>query len=311
MLSAATEVSSSGAFARTASTFRKIIGVTPHDVEKGRYLLIVSYACPWAHRCLMVRSYFGLEESVPVCSVHPTWGKTKPETDNHSGWLFSNNFENCTRPPFADWFSVRSVYDASGAANMKKFTVPILWDLKLSTIVNNESSDIIKFLYNKDILGKFATKNQTVNLCPSEQLDKIEETNKWVYDQINNGVYKCGFSTTQLAYESAAKQLEEGLLRVENILSKSRFLCSDNYMTEADFRLFPTLIRHDEVYCVYFKCNHVPIVTSIRFPNIVRYMKEIFAMEEIKSTISMEHIKRHVCFIFFQIQIWFHTKFCT
>eukprot|EP00941_MAST-03F_sp_MAST-3F-sp1_P001815 g1815.t1 len=269
-----------------------MVGEAPHDVESGRYLLIVSYACPWAHRCLMTRAYFGLEKCVPVCSVHPTWGKTKPETDNHSGWLFSDSFERCTRPP-NDWFSVRSVYDASGAVNMKKFTVPILWDLKLSTIVNNESSDIIKCLYKKDLLGQYATKNETVDFFPPKQLDKIEETNKWVYDQINNGVYKCGFATTQEAYESAAKELEKGLVRVENILSKSRFLCSDDSLTEADFRLFATLIRHDEVYCVYFKCNHVPIVTSNRFPNIVRYMKELFSLEEIKSTISMEHIKRH------------------
>lgn len=248
-----------GAFARTESVHRDTIGSPAFPPESGRYALIVSYACPWANRCIIVRSLYGLEKVVPMYVVHPTWQKTKPDVDEHSGWVFVSpngepllhpSGENkidcdefCVPPPTElNWTSARSVYDTAGAGNAKKYTVPILFDLSTNKIVNNESSEIIKMLYDPTMLGQFATKNQSLNLYPSELASEIEDVNNFVYPQINNGVYKCGFAHSQEAYEAAAYSLKDGLERVEAILSSSEYIAG-NVLTEADIRLFVTLIR--------------------------------------------------------------------
>jgi len=308
MQTAVAEVSKeSGAFVRSDSTFRNSVGTEKYPIEPNRYILVVSYACPWAHRCLIVRSLFGLEHAIPIYSVHPTWERTKPSVDDHQGWVFAHDRpvihpisgkeietdEHCSPPPEEKWTSVRSIYESVSNKPMKKFTVPVLYDSETKSIVNNESSEIIRMLGSRDLFGLLATKNKDLQLLPEKSIAEIDEVNSWVYTTINNGVYKCGFAQTQKAYTSAAEKLEEGLLRVESILSKRRFLCSDDEITEADIRLFPTLIRHDEVYTVYFKANHVPIVTGTRFPNIVRYMKDLLKIKEIKITVDMRHIKAH------------------
>lgn len=309
-----------GAFVRTDSVHRSSIGTTTQfPAEHGRYLLVASYACPWAHRCIAIRLLLGLEEAVPLCIVHPMWAHTKPDVDDHRGWVFSNpsdaprehpsgenhiSCEGCVLPPSQynkdekkegskRWTSVRSIYDASGAHNAKKFTVPVLWDTKSNRIVNNESSEIIRMLYDVSMLGQFATKNKDLNFYPIELHDKIDAINAFVYTSINDGVYKCGFSHSQAAYEKAAIELLYGLQHVESILSQSKYLCSDSIMTEADIRLFVTLIRHDEVYVVYFKCNHCPIVGGTMFPNIVRYMKLMLSIPEVAASVNMQHIKHH------------------
>ena len=301
-----------GAFTRKASVHRNFIGDSRFPAETGRYILAVSYACPWAHRCIIVRALLGLEAVVPMYVTHPTWELTKPKVDEHRGWVFAPSGQSsilhpsganqipidewCTPPPvkFASWTSVRSIYDTSGDVNSTKFTVPVLFDTKSKTIVNNESSEIIRMLYDPSLLGQFATKNRSLNLRPRELEVKIDSVNEWIYHQINNGVYKAGFASAQQAYEKAAHELEDGLTRVEAILSQSRFLVSDQVITEADIRFFPTLIRHDEVYTVYFKCSHVPVVTpGTRFPNIVRYMKDMWSFPEVRQSTVMAHIKNH------------------
>jgi glutathionyl-hydroquinone reductase len=309
---AVTETDKTGAFARTDSIHRNYVGDEAFPPELKRYLLICAYACPWAHRCLIVRSLYGLENCIPIAVVHPTWEKTGD--DGHSGWVFKSPNdppvvhpstmttipcdENCHPPPCEYlWKSVRSIYEASTGGNCGKdvkFTVPILWDMKNDTIVNNESSEIIRMFSNPQLLGQFATKNQHLNLRPKKHIHTIDTINAWIYEQVNNGVYKCGFSKTQQAYDVAAKELEDGLNKVERLLETSRFLCTNDSITEADVRLFPTLIRHDEVYCVYFKTNHVPIINNMQqFPNINRYMKDMMCINEIRSTVKMKHIKYH------------------
>ena len=141
--------------------------------------------------------------------------------------------------------------------------------------------------------SEVSTKNQELNFLPSALAQTIEEVNEWVYPQINNGVYKCGFAKTQQAYEAAAKDLQAGLEHANSLLEHSKFLCSQDQMTEADIRLFVSLIRHDEVYCVYFKTNHVPIVGATKFPHLIRYMKDILKIPEVRETVKMGHIKGH------------------
>lgn len=301
-----------GAFVRSASAHRSIIGADPaFPPESGRYLLVVSHACPWAHRCVIVRALLGLENAVPLCVVHPTWAATKPDVDGHRGWVFVDpksdpithpsgvntvSNQGCVLPPpeFAkEWTSVRSIYDASGDGDAKKFTVPILFDMQNKTIVNNESSEILRMLYNPKSIGQFASKNESLDLRPASLAQHIDETNAWVYDQINDGVYKAGLAHSQSEYEKAATALKAGLQRVESILQNSKYLCSMEMITEADVRLFVTLIRHDEVYVTYFKCNHCPILFGDEFPNIVQYMRMLYAIPEVRGTINMGHIKNH------------------
>ena len=253
-MSALTEVAK-GAFARTESTFRNIIGTSPSfPPEKNRYILIVAHACPWANRCIMARSLFGLEQAVPMAVVHPTWAATNPNVDDHFGWVFSSPSdppiqhpsgenevacdEQCIPPPsHLNWPSARSVYDTSAPGATTKFTVPILYDLVENVIVNNESSEILRMLYDRDLLGQFATKNHALNLYPKEKSIEIETCNDFIYPSINNGVYKCGFAHSQAAYEAAAVSLKEGLQRVETILSASNFLCGD-VLTEGLFNTY-------------------------------------------------------------------------
>ena len=253
-MSALTEVAK-GAFARTESTFRNIIGTSPSfPPEKNRYLLVAAHACPWANRCIMARSLFGLEQAVPMAVVHPTWAATNPNVDDHFGWVFSSPSdppiqhpsgenevacdEQCIPPPsHLNWPSARSVYDTSAPGATTKFTVPILYDLVENVIVNNESSEILRMLYDRDLLGQFATKNHALNLYPKEKSIEIETCNDFIYPSINNGVYKCGFAHSQAAYEAAAVSLKEGLQRVETILSASNFLCGD-VLTEGLFNTY-------------------------------------------------------------------------
>ena len=314
---AVAETNASGSFARTDSVHRHCIGDASYPPVAGRYLLVCAYACPWAHRCLIVRALLGLEAALPLTTVHPTWQRTSPNTDNHSGWVFRKPTDppvlhpsqkthvkcdnDCIPPPpqYQDrWTSVRSIYEtsaSSGATSPKdiKFTVPLLYDMHTNAIVNNESSEIMRMLADPRLLGQFATKNTALVLRPTPLLACIEQTNQWVYTQINNGVYKCGFATSQDAYNTAADDLEAGLVRANQLLAQSKYLCSQESFTEADIRLFVTLIRHDEVYCVYFKTNHCPVVGSDRFPHLVRYLKDLLSVPEIRATVKMKHIKWH------------------
>lgn len=289
--SAIDEVSETGSFTRTASTFRSFISRDPNSqfpAESGRYHLYISYACPWASRCLAYLKIKGLEKAISFTSVKPIWEQTK-ETDEHRGWVFpaTDTEEPGAEPdPLNGAKTIRDLYELASTNYLGKFTVPVLWDKKLKTIVNNESAEIIRMVNTEfnDI-----AENASLDLYPSDQRDQIDGTNEWIYNGINNGVYRCGFATKQGPYDEAVRQLYEALDKCEEILGKQRYICG-NRLTEADIRLFVTLIRFDEVYAVHFKCNKKLLR---EYPNLFNYTKDIYQIPSMSSTVNMQHIKRH------------------
>ncbi|KAL5987313.1 hypothetical protein ACLOJK_038478 [Asimina triloba] len=246
--SALDEISESGAFARTQSTFRNFISRDKNSqfpAEPCRYHLYISYACPWASRCIAFLTIKGLEHAISFTSVKPKWHKTK-ENDDHMGWVFPvkhTEVLGAEPDPLNGAKSIRELYELASPNYSGKYTVPVLWDKKLRTIVNNESSEITRMLNSE--FNDFA-KNPVLDLYPTNLQAKINEVNEWVYDAINNGVYKCGFATKQGPYDEAVTRLYQYLDKCEEILSKQRYICG-NTLTEADIRLFVTLIRFDEV----------------------------------------------------------------
>lgn len=289
--SAIDETSDTGAFKRTASTFRNFISKESNSQfppESGRYHLYVSYACPWASRCLAYLKIKGLEKAIAFTSVKPIWERTK-ESDEHMGWVFpaSETEEAGAEPdPLNGARSIRELYELASTNYAGKYTVPVLWDKKLKTIVNNESSEIIR-MFNTEFND--IAENAALDLYPSHLQARIDETNEWVYNGINNGVYKCGFARKQGPYEEAAIQLYEALDKCEEILGRQRYICG-NTLSEADIKLFVTLIRFDEVYAVHFKCNKKLLRD---YPNMFNYTKDIFQIPGVSSTVNMQHIKRH------------------
>jgi len=300
------EVSESGEFKRKESAWRNWISKedgAQFPPEAGRYHLYVAYACPWAHRTLMVRALKGLEDAISVTVVHPIWRKTKSDADDHRGWVFGSpdggTFKNTEGlgGPFPMMFpgnepeptfgsnSIRGLYERSGDTD-GKYTVPILWDKHTNTIVSNESSEIIRMLNSEfDAFAK-----SSLDLYPEGKRVAIDEANEWIYPNINNGVYRCGFATSQSAYDNAIDELTTSFDRVDKILQNQRFIASDDKVTEADIRLFATLLRFDEVYTVYFKTNSRSVATT---PSILNYCREIFALPVVAETCNMEQIKAH------------------
>ncbi|XP_016433175.1 uncharacterized protein LOC107759698 isoform X1 [Nicotiana tabacum] len=289
--SALDEMSATGAFERTASTFRNIISRDHNSrfpAESGRYHLYISYACPWASRCLAYLNIKGLDQAISFTSVKPKWERTK-DSDEHMGWVFASSStedSGADPDPLNGAKSIRELYELASTNYSGKYTVPVLWDKKLKTIVNNESSDIIRMFNSEfnDIAG-----NSALDLYPPHLQSQINEINEWIYDGINNGVYRCGFATKQEPYDEAVQKLYETLDKCELILSKQRYLCGDQ-VTEADIRLFVTLIRFDEVYAVHFKCNKKLLR---EYPHLFNYTKDIFQIPGMSSTVNMEHIKMH------------------
>jgi len=262
--SALAEVSNAGEFKRTSSVFRDFItqeeGTNTFAAEAGRYHLYVSLACPWAHRCLMVLSMKGLwsssslTETAPVVGVsvvHPTWARTREsdENDLHRGWQFVDpsvtdyvtsvngcgrfSTAGCTPDAVHGVQFVRDLYNLADPSDSQgKYTVPILWDTKRNTIVNNESSEILRML--NDQFNAFAT-TPTLDLYPAPLRTEIDQINQWTYE-INNGVYKCGFATSQQAYDQAEAHLYAMLDKAEELLGTRRYLCGDA-LTECDVRV--------------------------------------------------------------------------
>eukprot|EP00607_Mallomonas_marina_P007093 CAMPEP_0182435772 /NCGR_PEP_ID=MMETSP1167-20130531/77550_1 /TAXON_ID=2988 /ORGANISM="Mallomonas Sp, Strain CCMP3275" /LENGTH=350 /DNA_ID=CAMNT_0024627179 /DNA_START=188 /DNA_END=1240 /DNA_ORIENTATION=+ len=297
-----------GKFKRVDSGHREIISVD-HPIykpESGRYHLYVSYACPWAHRCLIGRKMKGLEEVIGLSVVHPTWQLTDPDVDEHAGWVFRSpndspviprtgygaiSCEDCISDDINQCQTVRQLYEKSNDTH-KKYSVPVLWDKQTSSIVNNESSEILRMFNSafNTLVGKSET--PTPDLYPENDkalLKAIDEVNEWVYPGINNGVYKCGFAKSQEAYKEAVSELTIALDRVESILAVQRYICG-TMMTEADIRLYVTLVRFDEVYVVYFKTNKKCIR---EYPNIQNYLRELWQLPAFKETTHMNHIKNH------------------
>lgn len=292
-------VNKDGAFVRTESTYRNFIGPDlEFKPESGRYHLFISWGCPFANRCALARQLKGLEKAIGMTVVHPTFSKTRPNdpNDTHRGWVFAKPgqqiqhqsglvsfaFDDVDLSPYhtEKFYAIRDLYGPGDS----KFTVPVLWDTKTDRIVNNESSEILQIL--NSAFNEFAEKPE-VDLEPKELADEIEKVNSWVYEGINNGVYKCGFARTQQAYDTAIKNLYDNLQRLEDHLATRSFLAGDQ-LTTADVRVFMTLIRFDEVYVVYYKCNQRNIS---EYPKIMSYLRRLWKIPGFKECTKMDHIK--------------------
>jgi len=270
-----------GEFVRRPTTFRSQIradGTTEFGPGAGRYHLYVSLACPWAHRTLIYRKLKGLEDAISVDMVDPLLPS--------GGWTFGQSVDGATGDRVNGFDRLREVYLHASPDFDGVVTVPVLWDKKTETIVNNESSEIIRMLDEEfqDVAG-----NPDTDLRPQRLRDRIDELNDWIYPEINNGVYRCGFARTQQAYSRAVGVLFEALDRAEQLLGQSRYLCGDR-LTEADVRLFTTLVRFDAVYVTHFKCN---IRRIVDYPNLWGYTRDIYQCPGVAETVNMEHIKGH------------------
>jgi putative glutathione S-transferase len=274
-----------GAFKRAPSSFRNFIqpgGQFPP--EKDRYHLYVSYACPWATRALIMRKLKGLEDIIPFTVVSPRMG-----TD---GWPFAaaDAFPGADVDPLYQSQHVKDLYLRADPNYSGRFTVPVLWDKKQHTIVNNAASELIR-IFNTEFNAIIPEDKAKLDLYPAEHRKEIDEVNEWIYDRINNGVYRCGFAKSPEAYQDAVVQLFVALERVEALLENKTYLVGDR-LTEADIRLFVTIIRFDPVYVGHFKCN----IRSIRhgYPEIHRWLRKLYwENEAFKSTTNFDHIKTH------------------
>ncbi|XP_041476945.1 glutathionyl-hydroquinone reductase YqjG-like [Lytechinus variegatus] len=275
-------ISKKGEFKRRASVFRNWITADgEYQPELGRYHLYVSLACPWAHRTLIFRKLKGLEDVIGVTVVDWFMGD--------KGWFFSDDKPKTSLDTVNNCKYLREVYETASPDYSGRITVPVLWDKKNKTIVNNESSEIIRMLNKEFNVFSASKEQQALDLCPPDLLRDIDEVNSWIYENINNGVYRCGFATSQEAYDEAAVKLFAALDRAEEVLSKSRYLCGDR-LTEADIRLFTTLVRFDTVYAHHFKCNKKRIVD---YPNLWGFTRDIFQIPGVSETVDQEHIQKH------------------
>nr|WP_319484268.1 glutathione S-transferase family protein [uncultured Cohaesibacter sp.] len=277
--------STGGRFVRKDAAFRNWItadgsagptGTGGFKAETGRYHLYVSYACPWAHRTLIFRALKGLTDKISVSVVNSFMGE--------HGWTFEDADGVIPDPLFGATF-LHEIYTRADATYTGRVTVPVLWDTKTGTIVSNESSEIIRMLNSAfDGIGA-----RPGDYWPEAHRAEIETLNERIYNTVNNGVYKAGFATTQAAYEEAVVPLFETLDWLEERLSKSRFLLEYG-QTEADWRLFTTLIRFDSVYYGHFKCN---LRSLESYPNLSNYVRDLYQQPGVAATVRMDHIKNH------------------
>ncbi|MEQ9694549.1 glutathione S-transferase family protein [Shimia sp. SDUM112013] len=278
--------SNGGKFVRSESQFRNWItvdgaagpsGKSGFKAETGRYHLYVSYACPWAHRTLIFRQLKGLADHVSVSAVHPDMLS--------EGWTFQTDAYGANGDDLFQSEYAHQIYTRADPSYSGRVTVPILWDKHQGTIVSNESAEIIR-MFNSAFDG--ITKNEN-DYWPEDLREPISDINDRIYDTLNNGVYKCGFATSQAAYDAAVEPLFDTLDWLEDLLGTHRFLLGER-LTEADWRLFTTLIRFDPVYHLHFKCNRKRIVD---YPNIWAYLRALYQMPGIAETVNFDHIVRH------------------
>ncbi len=280
---------SGGAFVRSTAKFRNWItpdgapgpsGKGEFAAEKGRYHLYVSYACPWAHRTLIFRALKGLEDFITVSVVHPDMLS--------EGWTCETDFPGATGDTLYGSRYLREIYLKADPKISGRVTVPILWDKTGETIVSNESSEIIRMCNSA---FKHLTGN-TDDFWPAELHEHIDQINNRIYDTVNNGVYKSGFATTQDAYDSAVASLFDTLDWLDEHLATNRYLLGDR-ITEADWRLIPTLLRFDPVYHLHFKCNRKRIID---YPKLWAYTRELYQWPGVAETVNFDHIVRHYHF---------------
>lgn len=277
--------SEQGEYVRKDSQFRNWVtadgcagetGVSGFKAEPGRYHLYVSLACPWAHRTLIFRKLKQLEGLIDYSVVHPHM--------EEQGWDF-RDYPGATGDRLHGHDYMYQVYARAQADYSGVVTVPVLWDKKQQTIVNNESSEIIRMLNSS--FDEYA--NKDVDMYPAALRKQIDEINDFVYDNVNNGVYKVGFATSQQVYEQAFDKLFRALDELEQRLSRQRYLAGKQ-ITEADWRLFVTLLRFDPVYVGHFKCNKKRIAD---YPNLFNFMLELYQWPGIAETVNFDHIKQH------------------
>ncbi len=247
--------------------------------EQGRYHLYVSYACPWAHRTLIFRTLLGLEDVIGVSVVHPHMLE--------NGWEFrpDKTFRTEGPEPLYGFDCMHQIYTHAKPDYSGRVTVPVLWDKQRETIVNNESAEIIRMLSS----GFWDLAKSPKDYYPESLRTEIDAINETVYHNINNGVYRSGFATRQDKYEKAFEALFAALDDVETLLGQQKFLAGDT-LTEADWRLFTTLVRFDPVYVGHFKCNRHRIVD---FPNLSNYLRQLYQVPGVKETVHLDHIKHH------------------
>ncbi len=277
--------STGGRFVRSESQLRNWItsdgspgpsGEGGFAAEPGRYHLYVSLACPWAHRTLIMRRLKGLEDMIGVSVVNPHMGE--------NGWTFEPG-PGVVPDPVAGADYLYQVYLRARPDYSGRVTVPVLWDLERGTIVNNESSEILR-MFNSAFDGVGARQG---DYSPPELMPEIDAINARIYDTVNNGVYKAGFATGQPVYEEAVKTLFATLDELEAKLSRQRYLLGDR-VTEADWRLFTTLVRFDAVYYGHFKCN---LRRLVDYPALWAYTRELYQWPGVSQTVDLGHIKAH------------------
>ena len=268
-----------GRFVRATTSFRNAVtadGSSGFKADPGRYHLYVSHACPWAHRTMIVRALCGLEDAISVSVVDPYMGE--------DGWHFSKG-PGCIPDSVNGTRFLREVYKLAQDDYTGRVSVPVLWDKRERTIVNNESAEIIRML-NTAFNG---WGDGEPDLYPAALRDEINAVNEPIYEHVNNGVYKTGFSRSQAAYEDAFDALFATLDDLEERLGTQRYLAGAS-ITEADWRLFPTLVRFDAVYVGHFKCNKRRIED---YPNLSNYLRELYQYPGVADTVNMAHIKGH------------------
>ncbi len=263
-----------GEFNRQPTTFRD--SIRPDAVGADRYHLYVSYACPWAHRTIITRKLLGLEDVISMDVVDPY--------RDEDGWQFTPSKDGCTPDTVNGFEYLREAYVAANPEYTGRVTVPVLWDTKEDTIINNESREVMRILSTA-----FPDLGNGVELVPTGERDEIDEILDAIYAPINNGVYRAGFAETQAAYERAVTDLFEALAHWNEVLGSHRYLAGSQ-LTEADIAMFTTLVRFDEVYHTHFKCNHRLIR---EFENLWPYLRDLYQTPGFGETTHMDHIKEH------------------
>lgn len=292
---------SSGAFERQHSQFREWVGLdprtgaaSPYPVAAGRYHLYVALACPWSHRAVIVRELAGLQDAVGISYLAPF--------RDERGWAFTGErFEDGPGGEYVDdlhgWEFMSEAYRLTDRDYDVRVTVPVLWDTETRRIVSNESADIVRMFSEPASLGGLCTtapdgtdlEGRGLDLRPPELCEELDALNARIYDTVNNGVYRAGFARLQEAYEQAFGEVFDSLRWLEGLLGERRYLAGEQ-LTEADWRLFPTLARFDEVYHTHFRCNRRRIV---EYPNLWGYARELHQQPGVARTVAMAQIKRH------------------
>ncbi len=273
------EQTAEGGFERQQDAFRdwvKADGSSQYPAVAGRYHLYVSWACPWAHRTIIVRRLKGLENVIGMTAVDPI--------RDERGWAFREG-EGHSRDPINGFGFLSEAYHATDPNFRARYTVPVLWDKETRRVVSNSDDDIMRMFETE--FEAFA--DRSLDLYPVEHRAEIDRLNDWIYKTVNNGVYRAGFATSQAAYERAVRGLFEALDQLDERLSKRRYLVAD-HPVETDWRLFVTLVRFDAVYVGHFKCNLRRIAD---YPHLSGYLRDLYQVPGVAETVNMDHIKRH------------------